>query len=479
MSTSASMAGSSLSPVQSAMLKKYSLSTDQALIADHILEGDATLLVAPKGMGKTRIGLTVAGESLGRTIILAPNKVRQGWVDEAERLGMTVAIVDGTAKVRRAIIENLGLDIVVMGADLAPWLATTYCPRIERYFAGMIVDETTRYGAPGSAGVKALRRVRKGLEWALGLTASPVIENPLKLYGQALIIDGGVALGTRYEKFKRKYFYPTDWENRNWELLPGAAERLAEAVKDLVYVPQSGAQYEDALPDVITRLYKVAMSDRQADLYEQAANKVIEDEVLKTLDLANAAVVTGKLQQLSQGFIYTADGQAIWVNFAKAEKAVSLAKKIGEPVVIVYNYETERTVLRKYFPDSVDLMDAGAKDAFCGGEADVLTMNARSGSHGIDGLQYVCRHMIFMAPLWSADLWDQSIGRIRRRGQKHVCTRHVLLSDRLLDPIILDRAQGKTDTGGALMEHLKAFSQRSTGYRWPGCQAAIGRVVWH
>jgi SNF2 family DNA or RNA helicase len=64
--------------------------------------------------------------------------------------------------------------------------------------------------------------------------------------------------------------------------------------------------------------------------------------------------------------------------------------------------------------------------------------------------------MIMLKPIWSADGWDQVIGRIRRRGQTRPCRRRTLVISGTVDEVILTRVEGKEDTGSALLDHIKA-----------------------
>ena len=432
--------------------KQYSLNSIQAEAVEHCLRMPSVLLVADKGAGKTRVGLAVAAESGGRVLILCPNKVRGGWLKEGKKIARRVDVIEGTAQQRMDTIALSAACIFVMGVDLIPWLCEEY-----RWlpFDGLILDETTRYSKPGSSGVKKLRAKRPKLEWTLGLTASPVMENPLALYGQAVVLDGGASLGRSFDRYKQQYFMQMDYKGYDFQLRPGADTELAVAVAGLVHF-MVDTSYADSLVPLTEELVYVEPPAVMWELYEEMAEKLVMDLDGTEIEAANAAVVSGKLEQLTQGAVYDGKSAHRWVHHAKFNKLWSLMKESGdEPVIITYHYIYELERLRHMFPHGRDLKDDGALDAFNDGAIHLLFMHPRSGAHGIEA-QARCCEMICLKPIWSADGWDQIIGRIRRRGQTRPCRRRTLVVAGSIDEVIFDRVVGKEGIGVSLLGHLKA-----------------------
>jgi hypothetical protein len=434
----------------------FSPSTFQAAAVDHCLRYDHTLLIAAKGFGKTRVGLNVAYESGGRVMILAPNKVCAGWVREGEKVGLPVTWVKGTPAARQALIAQGG--IMVMGVDLIKWLGEEYK---KPPFSGLILDETTRYSKPMSVGVRVLRRMNKHLDWVLGMTASPVMEDPLALYGQALVIDGGKTLGTSLDRYKANYFYPADYHGYKWNLRPGGAEALAQAVAKLVYVADDG-DYQDSLPPLTEEIVEVPGSPALWQHYQEMCEEELIEVDGHEIEAVNEAVLSGKLEQVVQGAVYNEMGDAIPIHSCKMDALESLVygdQLDGEPVIIVYQYKYELIELRQRFPGGLDLRDEGALEMFNGGSCDILFMHPRSGSYGINAQERCCE-MIMLKPIWSADGHDQVIGRIWRQGQKRPCRRWTIVVPGTVDDIILDRVLGKAETGQSVLAHIKTMAQK-------------------
>jgi hypothetical protein len=176
------------------------------------------------------------------------------------------------------------------------------------------------------------------------------------------------------------------------------------------------------------------------------------------VEAPNAAVMAGKLQQITAGFLYHGD-EVAWLATEKFSVLRDVLAATDEPVVIVYQFIAEREMLQAMFPAGKDLNEPGAKAAFCAGDIPLLFMHPASGGHGVDGLQAVCRRMIFLGPIWSADKWDQSIGRILRRGQTRECYRTVFVLNDTIDETVLARVLAKAETEDQVMRHVRAHKK--------------------
>jgi len=89
-----------------------------------------------------------------------------------------------------------------------------------------------------------------------------------------------------------------------------------------------------------------------------------------------------------------------------------------------------------------------------------MFMSLRSGA-GVDGLQKVCRTVVFGELDWSPGVHDQCIGRVDRDGQEHPVVAYFLLSDDGADPIMaevngikLEQREGVTDPGRPIVERI-------------------------
>ena len=182
-----------------------------------------------------------------------------------------------------------------------------------------------------------------------------------------------------------------------------------------------------------------------------------------TILAASAAVATGKLAQLANGFIYGRDGVA-GVHRVHEEKAVWLQALVddldGEPLIIVYEYQEDIAMIRRLFGDVPYLgdgvTDARAKiavDAWNAGELPVFALHPASGGHGLN-LQHGGSRMAWISPCWSAELWDQTIARIHRPGQTAHVMVHVCVATNTVDELKRMRVISKLSAQAAFEFYL-------------------------
>jgi len=422
------------------------------------LYGGNTLLIAAKGHGKTVVGQAAAQELihddvLNRVLIVAPLKVAQlswqnehlGW-DFLDEPGM--AIGDEGA---RLWALNDTHEIVVMNYENLPWLFES---GEYKSFDGLLLDEVGKLKAVGSKGVRVLRKYRSHFTWIAGMSASPVAEAGKDIYSQALMIDGGKALGTRQDKFLQQYMYPLDYQQRKWGFQPFAEARLAEALKDLIHVADDD-EYEADLPELRDEIVNVQMGPEAWQAYEQMCNEMYID--VGEVEAKNQAVVSGKLLQITSGAYYDNDKNVHDLHHTKYDALHALIGQAEGPVAVAYQFQFQLVELRMLYPGIRILGDdaAGVEADWTAGKISLMGLHPKSAGHGLN-LQYGGHELIILSPIWSADQNEQLLGRFRRRGQKSDYVRRTtLVVPGTVDELILDRQLGKAQDESSLMNHIK------------------------
>lgn len=123
---------------------------------------------------------------------------------------------------------------------------------------------------------------------------------------------------------------------------------------------------------------------------------------------------------------------------------VSLLVESGERVVLfgwhrsVYDIWLDR--LKQYHPvlytgSESPAQKAAAKRLFSEGKSKVFIMSLRSGA-GLDGLQHLCRTVVFGELDWSPQVHLQNIGRVARDGQPDPVVAYYLLASDGCDPVM-------------------------------------------
>lgn len=110
--------------------------------------------------------------------------------------------------------------------------------------------------------------------------------------------------------------------------------------------------------------------------------------------------------------------------------------------------------------ESVNQKDE-AKRKFITGETPVIIISLRSGA-GLDGLQQVCRTVVFGELDWSPGVHEQCTGRVYRDGQGDPVVAYYLLAEDGSDPVIADvlgvkrqQIEGVRDATDELVERLE------------------------
>ena len=424
------------------------LDTAQEAAVTHIYETGLTYLVGQMGSGKTITALTAAQELLDdcvvkRVLIVAPLKVCMDvWPNEGakwDHIHDDVAVACGSEKERIKVLESKAR-IVCINFENLNWIFN-----VGRYvglpFDMLIIDEVTKLKAGGVA-FKSLRKHLDKFTVRVAMTGTPVSESFEQLFYCVMAVDAGAAFGRNKTKFIQRYFNQVS--DYDWDLKPDAPELMIEAMSDILIVLPD---YVHTLPPLDERVVKFALGAALPVYKQLVRDSLLGDNV--TAD--NAAVLTNKLAQAASGFVYTDDGETMFIHDRKTSVIAGLLPD-GESVVIVYQYKEELVRLREWFPDLLVLADGADRLATFRRDGGLLALHPKSAGHGLD-LTRAC-HMVFYGPVWSSDLMRQTIARIWRRGQTRACTVSVLAGIGTIEVEIVRREHEKQGHHALLMSLL-------------------------
>jgi len=415
---------------------------------------DETILVMATGDGKTVICLTAIKELidegvLGRVIVACPARVVPHWPREAEKwdhlTGLQVVAVTGTQSQRNdsMIAYENKAHIWVVSLHNLDWLL-----KADHGADGIIVDELSKAAGKQAKGLRT-KRLGDCFDWRVGMTATPVSQDFLKLYGMCRIIDKGAALGTNKQSYENAYF-DTDYMGYNITLREHADKVIMNRVKGLIHAVEDTKAEE--LPPLMRREIRFTMPDSTREAYEEMkAHLVVEDQ---DIEAANAAVQSGKLRQIASGFIYDEDGKTRHLDNARLTEAMKWVNDLaGKSGIIFFEFVEQGVELNKAMPETSTFQI----DDFIqvGGKGQILLAQAQSLSHGVDGLQYVCSDVLFFQPVWSRDTTEQAVGRVWRKGQTKMVIVTTLVCDVTLDDVVIARVEERGNWMKLFMEHLK------------------------
>jgi SNF2 family DNA or RNA helicase len=411
-----------------------------------LYEHDRALILAPVGAGKTAITLTAMWEMLRdehvkRFLVLAPKRVcTDVWPVEQPKWApmASLAVAVGTPKQRLAALKS-NARIVVTNYDNIQWLADQ---KFE--FDGVVFDELTKLKNPSGARFKALNKVLDcPVRW--GLTGSFTSNGLEDVFGQCKIVDQSL-LGRAKGAFMQQYFVLINKDFGEWEPRKGSLELVMRRIKPATFVLEPG-EYKDKLPPLHT--VEVAC---KMDM--TSYNKMKKEFVLDDVVAVNAAVVTQKLQQMSSGFLYSDNGP-IWLSPHKFDRLEELLDENQHAnTLLVYQYQEELAEIKRRFKWVVTLDDDDAVERWNRGEVKLLAVHPKSAGHGLN-LQHGGRHIVFLSLPWSLELYEQTVGRLHRSGQRHDVWCYVFLTDATVDHKIWGSLHDKLSLSQIALEALK------------------------
>lgn len=438
----------------SSLLTVSNLTGEQNKGIQFITDNDQGVIIADTGVGKTAIALQAIALKKGKWIVACPPKVSSGWAIESvkweETKHLKIVHLSGDPDVRLSLL-NTNADVYVISLNSLTWLLTQ-----KHGCDSIIIDELSK--ASGKQASKLKNKTNDKINNRYGLTATPVSESFLKLYGMLRIIDKGVALGRNKQCYLTKYFYATDYKQFNWKLHPDSDKKIMAKIRHLICDIKTNKA--DTLPPIEYEEIVFDMPESTRAIYETMKTELLIEGDSDVVAV-NLAVLSSKLRQISSGFVITEDNLVIEYD---TERADTLIKILPQTALIIYEYTAQRVQIEKC------ILKAGKKaayvfggsdsekalTAFKSGAVDYLVAQQNTLSHGVNNLQYATSNIIFIHPLWSNDNYKQSIGRIWRQGTPFdKVTVTTIVCDKTVDDLVLTRLDDKAINMTNFLQHLR------------------------
>jgi SNF2 family DNA or RNA helicase len=427
---------------------------------------EAALFLEP-GLCKTSITLR-AFQSLQKAgiakqmLVVAPLSVCQlVWPAEIKKWDqfnkLTISLLHGENKEEAARSKA---DIHIINYEGLPWLCD-----LKRYKWPeiLVCDEITKLKHDRTNRFRLLRPHLKKFHRRIGLTGMPAPNGLMDLFGQLYVLDLGLRLHPGKTRFKLEFF--TQLEDGTWLPKPDAAENIRERIEDICLY-MSKADYLE-LPPLTEVTIPVKLPPAAQRVYTDVETifYALLDEGVVTA--ANAGVKGIKLRQIAGGGVYT-DGdpkRSGMVHDVKIEALWNRIEEIGEPAVVVYEFEHEAERIESLLHDEDCARLTGTTKnrsavlrRWGRGELPVLMLQS-SQAHGLN-LQSGGRHLIRLGPTWNLEHHGQMIDRLYRMGQRRPVIVHTIVAQDTIDEKIVGALAGKAKTQQELLDYLKAGRRR-------------------
>ena len=450
---------------------KLTLHNYQVVAKDFIIGHPYAAVILDMGMGKTATTLSAVYElmfdrfEVTKVLVIAPLRVANTvWSNEIEQWAelrhLRYSKIVGTPKQRNVALQK-DADIYIINRENLPWLVEKCSP----YFKWdmVVIDELSSFKSWQSKRFKAFMAMRPYMKRIVGLTGTPSSNGLMDLFAEFKVIDGGERLGRFIGEFRSRYF-EEGRRNGNivYEYIPMdyAECQIQDKISDIT-ISMKALDYLD-MPELISTKKQVRMSEKEKEKYSQFKKEYVLSE-LDGLEVtaANAASLTNKLVQLSNGAVYSDDHTVVPLHEQKLDALEDILESAnGEPVLVAYwfKHDLARIIgrLEKLKVKSRVLKTEEDIREWNKGNVPVGLLHPAGAGHGLN-LQKGGHHLVWFGLTWSLELYQQTNARLWRQGQESetVVIQHIV-TEGTIDEEILKALENKDAQQERLIAAVKA-----------------------
>jgi SNF2 family DNA or RNA helicase len=413
------------------------------------------------GLGKSKLIVDWAAAenmrgNIQRVLIVCPLSAVGVWEDEFKSHCPVPYLITSPDPKNEIIGRVKRLHIVVINYDLA-WRRAEMIARFKPQF--VIADESHRIKRASTRRSWYMRSWNKAPYRAI-LTGTPVPRSMLDLYGQWVFLNPKT-FGTRIKDFKERYIKYGGFRGYQVKGYYHLKELKAKVKKDATRRRKDNTL---DLPERIWQRVPVDLEPYASSLYWQVAEEFYAQ--LKSgeiVDVKNAMVKLGKLQQIAGGWVFTDKGP-VQVSTAK----LNATREILEDL---YEAQDKVVVFARFLAEVNGIADVGRKIGFntfvlsgatprAQRPVDVRTFQrgtkpslfvAQTQTGGLSITLTGAHEAIFYSPPLPLDDYIQCCDRVHRIGQaKKVRYRHIVARE-TVDLEIYQRLKDKREVMALIM----------------------------
>ncbi|WP_443660134.1 SNF2-related protein [Clostridium algidicarnis] len=440
----------------------------QQYATNHIIDNNSSGLFLDMGMGKTVSTLTAVdnliflGEA-NKILVIAPLRVAEDtWSTEVDKWDhlkhLRISKVLGTQKQRVKAMATEA-DIYVTNRDNVVWLVKNYFS--EWKFDMLVIDELSSFKSSKALRFRELKKVRPYFKRIVGLTGTPAPNSLIDLWPQLYLLDGGKRLGRTITGYRQQYFYPVQANGHivyKYGLKDNAEKTIHERIGDIC-VSMKAEDYLD-VPERIDNIININLSESTTKKYKQLEKDLVLELEGNDITAANAAVLTNKLLQMSNGAMYSENKNVVEIHEEKLKALLDIIEAAnGKPILIFYSFKHDFDRITKFLKSkklkAVGLGDSKDIKKWNEGEIPILLVHPASAGHGLN-LQYGGNIIVWFGLTWSLELYQQANARLHRQGQKEKVIIHHLVSRNTVDEDVMRALNAKEINQNTLLEAVKA-----------------------
>ena len=443
---------------------KYKPHSYQEYAIRYIETHPISALLIDMGLGKTSITLTAIRNLLFdsfevcKVLVIAPLRVAKNtWTDEIKKWEhistLTYSLIVGNENERLSAL-NEKADIYIINRENVDWLVNKSGYKFD--FDMVVIDELSSFKNHQSKRFKSLMKVRPLVKRIVGLTGTPSSNGLMDLFAEFKILDMGKRLGYFIGQYRNTYFKPDKMNGPivySYKPLPNAENAIYEKISDIT-VSMKANEYLK-MPELLTSNYVVELSNSEKNQYDEMKKSLVLEITDGEITASNAASLSNKLCQLSNGAIYDDEQNIVEIHDRKLEALEDIIESMnGKPLLIAYWYRHDLERIKSRFSvreikTSEDISD------WNDGKIPVALIHPASAGHGLN-LQSGGSTLVWFGLTWSLELYQQTNARLYRQGQKNTVVIQHIIAKGTIDEQILKALQRKDKTQSDLIDAVKA-----------------------
>lgn len=443
---------------------KYKPHSYQEYAIRYIETHPISALLIDMGLGKTSITLTAIRNLLFdsfevcKVLVIAPLRVAKStWTDEIKKWEhlstLTYSLIVGNENERLSAL-NEKADIYIINRENVDWLVNKSGYKFD--FDMVVIDELSSFKNHQSKRFKSLMKVRPLVKRIVGLTGTPSSNGLMDLFAEFKILDMGKRLGYFIGQYRNTYFKPDKMNGPivySYKPLPNAENAIYEKISDIT-VSMKANEYLK-MPELLTSNYVVELSNSEKKQYDKMKKSLVLEITDGEITASNAASLSNKLCQLSNGAIYDDEQNIVEIHDRKLETLEDIIESMnGKPLLIAYWYRHDLERIKSRFSvreikTSEDISD------WNDGKIPVALIHPASAGHGLN-LQNGGSTLVWFGLTWSLELYQQTNARLYRQGQKNAVVIQHIITKGTIDEQILKALQKKNKTQADLIDAVRA-----------------------
>jgi SNF2 family DNA or RNA helicase len=444
----------------------------------------AGLLLSP-GMGKTSVSLAaikilLKKKLVRRILIVAPLRPCTAvWPEQlcewADFKDMRIALLHGPNKDKVLRTLTPKHQVAIINPEGCQWLMSKRANMKMLDADMLIIDESSCWKSSVTVRFRALRKWLPTFKRRYILTGSPRPNHYLDLFGQVKIMDLGAALGEYISHYRMSYFFPTGFQQREWEILPGAAAKIDKLVAPMVL--RLDAKDYLKLPRELEQTHLVELPAKARIEYDKIESSLMS--TLFTTPLVSSAAARSKCCQIANGSVYIDPGpEERWtkerpftvVHTAKYDALADLVNELqGEALLVGIGYHHDVVGIRKALGYDVPCINGATTrtqsadyiEQWNKGQLPVLLGHPASMGHGLNLQKFNAQNVAFFDIGDNFDTYQQFFLRVCRQGNKatFVMRHHFVCSGTVDIPKM--RGLRNKDTGQKqFLQAMKEYAEK-------------------